>query len=838
MKQIYCFLFALCLCMPSLGAQNVLGEKVSLKQAPALVQTRTEEADTQWSEWSMYGKTSFPDGVYDRIRDIFSIWIPDEPAPVFEKTFDVMRRQDLNNEDNVQFVFKKVVNGNDIMVSYTPSTHEAWILPSALAPAPSGYQYENFMLASRSPGAFFEETKKFSFPNTWLMVNDYSGWSFGRQILTMDDAPEFIFEFTSSKRFYGKDVKVIPLSFTASESVKKVRIVIVPLERGILYTDIAKLYGSNPDVELPYSDVSLDHVGIQVKDYETLVYAFPLGDDGVAVGEYIATTFYSNIDRVGKWGGQWEYLGEGRMTDYIANSWLPQDEIYVESAAGDGTIVWKEQKPSASKVRISRNIANPGLYRLENAFGPTHPLYDKVQGHIDPAETYYVYIDASDPSRVIIDKSFTGLKKNSEVEWPGMIYTSPAVSGENMKEYFDKEKGFIWGKLIDNRLTFSTTPYVNSGIYLNNWEEEGKYPFNIELPGYVEYSLSIDSNNMTITDLSPEVASVDCVLVPEKDVVLHRWFYEQLFNDIEGNGSQYNVVNVPVNGKESLAINIEDLTPATYGRFLLVVIPKDSNGNPHYGTILQNKYFVYDDPAWKLVEGGIPVCDNGMLSSPFEGSSFHMFGEGVCLEAWENEKTPDVYRINNMFGIPYDIIGLDAEKTTEYFQNPGFPVYTYIDARNSNRVNIYDNADLSVPESLKGINTYLMCPSNYYGFHYINTMANFSVVCNDYNSLDEVPDVYFGTMDADNNVVFNSDNSVLGLQNYDDLFVPRSGRYLKITLPHAPKTSGIDDVDHANGDSDLPVEYYTIDGLRVDRPEAGRVYIRRQGASAKKIVIQ
>ncbi len=123
MKQIYCFLFALCLCMPSLGAQNVLGEKVSLKQAPALVQTRTEEADTQWSEWSMYGKTSFSDGVYDSIRDIFSIWIPDEPAPVFEKTFDVMRRQDLNNEDNVQFVFKKVVNGNDIMVSYTPSTH-------------------------------------------------------------------------------------------------------------------------------------------------------------------------------------------------------------------------------------------------------------------------------------------------------------------------------------------------------------------------------------------------------------------------------------------------------------------------------------------------------------------------------------------------------------------------------------------------------------------------------------------------------------------------------------------------------------------------------------------
>ncbi len=45
--------------------------------------------------------------------------------------------------------------------------------------------------------------------------------------------------------------------------------------------------------------------------------------------------------------------------------------------------------------------------------------------------------------------------------------------------------------------------------------------------------------------------------------------------------------------------------------------------------------------------------------------------------------------------------------------------------------------------------------------------------------------------------------------------------------------SGITDVD---SDDNAPAEYYTIDGVRVDRPEKG-LYIIRQGTKARKVIL-
>lgn len=49
--------------------------------------------------------------------------------------------------------------------------------------------------------------------------------------------------------------------------------------------------------------------------------------------------------------------------------------------------------------------------------------------------------------------------------------------------------------------------------------------------------------------------------------------------------------------------------------------------------------------------------------------------------------------------------------------------------------------------------------------------------------------------------------------------------------------TGIDDIN-ADNNADLPVEYYTLQGIRIDQPSTGTIVIRRQGTSVKKILVK
>lgn len=49
--------------------------------------------------------------------------------------------------------------------------------------------------------------------------------------------------------------------------------------------------------------------------------------------------------------------------------------------------------------------------------------------------------------------------------------------------------------------------------------------------------------------------------------------------------------------------------------------------------------------------------------------------------------------------------------------------------------------------------------------------------------------------------------------------------------------TGIDDIN-ADNNADLPVEYYTLQGIRIDQPSTGTIVIRHQGTSVKKILVK
>ena len=50
-------------------------------------------------------------------------------------------------------------------------------------------------------------------------------------------------------------------------------------------------------------------------------------------------------------------------------------------------------------------------------------------------------------------------------------------------------------------------------------------------------------------------------------------------------------------------------------------------------------------------------------------------------------------------------------------------------------------------------------------------------------------------------------------------------------------TSGVDDVTVDNEDN-APVEYYNLQGVRVENPAAGQLYIKRQGSKATKVIVR
>ena len=52
-----------------------------------------------------------------------------------------------------------------------------------------------------------------------------------------------------------------------------------------------------------------------------------------------------------------------------------------------------------------------------------------------------------------------------------------------------------------------------------------------------------------------------------------------------------------------------------------------------------------------------------------------------------------------------------------------------------------------------------------------------------------------------------------------------------------PGSDGIDGITIDGDDSDAPVEYYDLQGRRVDNPSAG-LYIRRQGRHSSKVFVK
>lgn len=83
------------------------------------------------------------------------------------------------------------------------------------------------------------------------------------------------------------------------------------------------------------------------------------------------------------------------------------------------------------------------------------------------------------------------------------------------------------------------------------------------------------------------------------------------------------------------------------------------------------------------------------------------------------------------------------------------------------------------------------------------------------------------------NAVWTGEASTVVFTWHKGDYSPKTNQ-IKVTYK---KSDAIDAID-ADVDADLPVEYYTLQGVRIDNPAAGTIVIRRQGRNVSKILVK
>ncbi len=126
-----------------------------------------------------------------------------------------------------------------------------------------------------------------------------------------------------------------------------------------------------------------------------------------------------------------------------------------------------------------------------------------------------------------------------------------------------------------------------------------------------------------------------------------------------------------------------------------------------------------------------------------------------------------------------------------------------------------------------GFNTGLVLSAE--GHISINTFANYNIFM---GNGDQLTDNHFAKY-SDNRIIVEGAKLVYGLPEANFLANSNEGLF----MVELPDTGGVEDVTTSNTNSDAPVEYFNLHGVKITNPGTG-IYIRRQGAEVEKVAIR
>ena len=311
---------------------------------------------------------------------------------------------------------------------------------------------------------------------------------------------------------------------------------------------------------------------------------------------------------------KWELLGDGQW----------RDDFFTSYAAGIGATLAKPFEEKSVKVYQRKDL--PGYYRVDEVYTPEY-ICLMAEGSEDKANLYAeycpaesIYIDASNPDKVLVDWQFT------------FIDPSPYGYGEiymcsDAEECFDSGYSNVYGKLKDGSITFPKNsliaylPAVGGALYANT---SGKQ--RLVLPGYRGYDYSLD---VAVTESVNGVMPVKFTLGPDVAKVEYKVF--------KGTLSDVDMVSKLAEVKEGKNVSvvtesgIYDFTTEESGFYTLIACSYDELDNFKEYTFVKFGYDTADDPKDIDIHLGLIVSDKygGSGNTKENSMEFYIYGKDI-----------------------------------------------------------------------------------------------------------------------------------------------------------------------------------------------------------------
>jgi hypothetical protein len=345
---------------------------------------------------------------------------------------------------------------------------------------------------------------------------------------------------------------------------------------------------------------------------------------------------------------------------------------------------------------------------------------------------------------------------------------------------------------------------------------QGKKYYHTYLTASDSYLTGADDETVTIRlSMGGDVASakyivLDGYIEPDDDDFFEKIASDE-FKDYVGTVDESVLYNTTV-GYMTYS------TSHTHISFVLAGL--DEDGNLVCGNVFQFFYQPDESSNWKSI--GTGTYRDGLVSDLSGVSS-------STLDALNSIMNPNTVEIEENVNIPGYIRVLNPYKKDTNFVNSNY-VNVYTDKDYYLYMILNDNMPISVEFSCPGVDVYG------YG---IGTFGSLSYY---YTSLGEdVPEDCLATWDKENRKITFPEYSMIGSfpYFYDGVFMTtnQEGKFTLVLPEGYSVTSGVDNIV-SDSNENAPVEYFNLQGARIENPTAGQLVIRRQGGVSTKMIVK
>lgn len=486
----------------------------------------------------------------------------------------------------------------------------------------------------------------------------------------------------------------------------------------------------------------------------------------------------------------WVEFGDGKYVDPVLSSLFGLPAVSLD-------------------VKVEKSTTTAGAYRIVEPYknytlptGLTYdasqatPIYVVVEGnafYLDDYTTGVIY-----QSKVVgVTTQVGGLYPDYTLSQIAQVYTNGlGIYNEGVLTYPVS--------MVDEGVSYTNMlGFLGSGAngyYKANTDGQ----FKIVLPGATakDYSVAIDNESCTDDNKFTFTMTLGA------DVASYKTFAAA------GNfpASDANLQYIAQNGQEFTAdknVITLDLSSEKSSLYTFLVATLDADGNFKEGA--RAIFYVVKDEAdqWEAVDGQATYTDDIIASLYTDiDCKTHL----VSIE--KSKGTPGYYRLVNPYATPYAYASYNEHTGTHKH-------YIYINAANPDKVYIEES-----PIGFE-MGDGAMC---------VSSLA-YLTLSSSGKTEDDVDAGHWGTL-KDGVITFPQKTLLVRETKYNDgswyyANTSDTGSF-KVVLPESEGVNDIltDDV------ADAPVEFFNLQGQRVDNPVKGQLLIRRQGTTASKVLVK